>query len=288
MATLDKEQSEDEGFDITGPPDGFFLNYNEIWRYRELVYIFTWRDIVSKYKQTILGFLWVIIQPLSMIMLFTFFFSGTLNISTDDIPPPVFYFSGLLVWNFFSAAMQNSSNSIVQNAHVISKIYFPRLILPLAYVFIALFDFLIAFAIFSLVIIGYEITMPEFDVNYLRFCYYPLSLLMIVLSSFGIGGILAALNVRFRDFRLITGFIIQFIFYLTPVIYPVSVFESELVQKVLAFNPAFGAVELMRSPFVNTPVSSIIVMIGCISSVFIFLTGVYLFRKMEYYFADLI
>jgi len=258
-----------------------------LWQYRELAYIFTWRDVVSKYKQTLLGFVWLIIQPLSMITLFTLFFSGTLKISTDDIPPPVFYFSGLLIWNFYSAAIVNTSDSIVRNSQIVTKIYFPRLILPLSYVFIALFDFLIAFGIFLILVVVYKIMLPGFAINSLRFLLYPIALLMVIFSSFGIGCVLAALNVRFRDVRLMVGFLIQFLFFLTPVIYPVSVFESELAQTLLAINPAVGAVHLIRSPFVDLPVSISIIIIGFLSSLFIFLLGTYMFRKMEYYFADL-
>lgn len=281
-------KEDNENFTTIQPPKGFSIDFKELWQYRELIYIFTWRDVVSKYKQTILGFLWIIIQPLSMIMLFTFFFSGTLNISTDNIPPPIFYFSGLLVWNFFSAALTNTSNSILNNAQIIKKIYFPRVILPMAYVFIAFFDFLIAFAIFLVMLIGYEFIMPEFEVNYLQFVFYPLALLLIVLSSFGIGSILASLNVRFRDVRLMTSFIIQFLFFLTPVIYPVSVFKTELAQYILALNPAVGAVNLMRSPFVDMPISFSLILVSSISALILFVFGLFFFKKTEYYFADLV
>ena len=232
---MEEKRSE---FEIIKPPGKLSFNFKELWQYRELAYIFTWRDVVSKYKQTILGFFWVVIQPLSMIALFTLFFSGTLQISTDNIPPPVFYFSGLLIWNFYKDAITNTSNSIVTNSHIVKKIYFPRIILPLAYVFIAFFDFLIAFSIFAVLIIFYEFTMPEFEVNYFQFLFYPIALLMVICGSFGIGSILASLNVRFRDVRLMIGFIVQFLFFLTPVIYPVSVFKSDIVQYLLAVNPA--------------------------------------------------
>jgi len=279
---------EKEVYNIIKPPEGFSIDLKELWQYRELAYTFTWRDIISKYKQTILGFFWVIIQPLSMIMLFTFFFSDTLNISTDNVPPPIFYFSGLLVWNFFSAALQNTANSILHNSHIVKKIYFPRIILPLSYVLIAFFDFLIAFAIFIVLLFCYELIVPEFEVNYWRFFLYPLSLLLIILSSFGVGSILASLIVRFRDVGLMISFLIQFLFFLTPVIYPVSIFKSELAQYILALNPAVGAVNLMRSPFVEVPISFDLILISSLSALILFLLGTYFFKKTEYYFADLI
>lgn len=275
-------------FEIIKPPGGFSLNLKELWEYRELVLIFIWRDIIAKYKQTILGLVWVLVQPLSMIALFTFFFSGTLKIPTDNIPPPVFYFSGLLIWNFYNAAISNTSNSIVINESIVKKIYFPRIILPFAYVCIALFDFIIAFAIFFVVIIAYEITMPEFDINYFNFIFYPLAILMIVCASFGIGCVFAALNVKFRDVKFMMGFIIQFLFFLTPVIYPVSIFKSDFTEYILAINPGAGAIHLMRSPFVDVPISFDLIFISTISSLILFIIGAYLFKKAEYYFADLI
>ncbi len=221
-------------------------------------------------------------------LLFTFFFSGTLNISTDEIPPPIFYFSGLLIWNFFSAAITNASNSMVTNGHIIKKIYFPRIILPLSYIFIALFDFLIAFVIFILLLVFYVFWSPNFEVSISEFLYYPLAILIVILSSFGIGSILAALNVRFRDVRLMIGFLVQFLFCLTPVIYPVSIFSSGPLRYLLALNPAASAVKLMRAPFVSEVIATDFILIGTLTSIGLFLLGVYLFRKAEYYFADLV
>ncbi len=275
-------------FEIIKPPAGFSIDIEELWRYRELVYIFAWRDIISKYKQTILGFIWAIIQPLSMIVLFTFFFSGTLKISTDSIPPPVFYFSGLLIWNFYNTAITKTANSIVVNKNIIQKIYFPRIILPSAHVAAAFFDFLVAFSIFLVLIVGYEFMNPDFEVNYINFLFYPLAFLMVIFGSFGIGCILAALNVKFRDVNLVIGFITQFLFFLTPVIYPVSVFKSNMAAYLLAINPAVGAINLMRAPFVDTAFPVGIVVVSALSSFFIFIIGAYLFKKAEYYFADLV
>ncbi|MBX2875829.1 MAG: ABC transporter permease [Saprospiraceae bacterium] len=270
------------------PPKGFTIDVKELWQYRELIYIFSWRDITSKYKQTIFGFLWAVVQPLSMMLLFTLFFSGTLKISTDNIPAPIFYFSGLLIWNFFSAAITNASNSMVTNGHIIKKIYFPRLILPLSYVLIALFDFVIALGIFFLLLIFYVLWIPDFSFQVQFLLFYPVAILIVILSSFGIGSILAALNVRFRDVRLTIGFLIQLLFFLTPVIYPVSVFKDEGLRWLLALNPASSAVKLMRAPFVEEAFPTSFVLVGGITSVLLFAFGIYLFRKAEYYFADLV
>ena len=134
------------------------LNLSELWRYRELFYFFTWRDIKVKYKQTVLGFLWAILQPLLMMLIFTLFFARALNIQNLSIPYPVFVFSGLIIWNFFSSALTNASNSMVNNAPIIKKIYFPRLIIPVSSILGALFDFIMAFVLFLILLVYYQTT----------------------------------------------------------------------------------------------------------------------------------
>ena len=130
------------------PPDKFSLNLEEIWLYRELFYFFTWRDIKVKYKQTILGFLWAVLQPFLMMMIFVVFFARVLNVPTDKIPAPIFYYSGLLLWNIFSTGLSGAGNSMVTNANIIKKIYFPRLIIPISSILVAVFDFLMAIIVF--------------------------------------------------------------------------------------------------------------------------------------------
>src|SRR5258706_11856272 len=133
-----------------------FFHWNELWRYRELFYFFTWRDIKIKYKQTVLGFLWSILQPLMMMVIFTFFFGRALNIPSQNLPYPVYVFSGLLIWNMFSSGLTNASNSMVNNASIINKIYFPRLIIPVSSILVSLFDFLMAFILYVALLVFYH------------------------------------------------------------------------------------------------------------------------------------
>ncbi|MEM6317874.1 MAG: ABC transporter permease, partial [Bacteroidota bacterium] len=225
------------------PPSKFSLNLQELWIYRELFYFFTWRDIKVKYKQTVLGFLWAVLQPFLMMMVFVVFFSKALNVPTDNIPAPIFYYSGLLLWNIFSTGLAGAGNSMVTNANIIKKIYFPRLIIPMSSILVAFFDFLMALIVFGGILLFYEWTMPTFYVNYLRLVLYlPLALIMTILGTFGIGSFLAALNVKYRDFRYVIPFMIQFLLFITPVIYPVSIFKDiSWIKYVLAINPMTGA-----------------------------------------------
>jgi len=274
---------------VIEPPSKFSLNLAEIWRYRELFYFFTWRDIKVKYKQTILGFLWAVLQPFLMMMIFVIFFSRVLNVPTDNIPAPIFYYSGLLLWNIFSSGLTNSGNSMVTNANIIKKIYFPRMIIPMSGILTAVFDFLMAMIVFIGILVYFEITMPSFDVAYSKLILYlPLSVLLAIISTFGIGSFLAALNVKYRDFRYIIPFLIQFLMFVTPVIYPVSILSDlEWAKYVMAINPMTGSVNLARAAFTSSDIDWLLIGISSMSAVFFFFLGFYVFRRTESYFADL-
>lgn len=273
---------------VITPPDKFSLNLKELWTYRELFYFFTWRDIKVKYKQTILGFLWAILQPFLMMMVFVFFFSKALNVPTDNIPAPIFYYSGLLLWNIFSSGLNGAGNSMVSNAGIIKKIYFPRLIIPMSSILVALFDFLMSVLVFMGIIIFYEYQMPEFSIAYGKlFLFLPLALLLTIFSTFGLGSFLASLNVKYRDFRYVIPFLIQLLLFLTPVIYPTSIFEDiSWAKYVLALNPMTGAVNLGRAAFTDQAIQWDLIGISVLSMLILFFLGVYVFRKTEAYFAD--
>lgn len=270
------------------PPGKFSLNLQELWIYRELFYFFTWRDIKVKYKQTILGFVWAVLQPFLMMMIFVVFFSKLLNVPTDNIPPPVFYYSGLLLWNIFSTGISSAGNSMVSNANIIKKIYFPRLIIPMSSILVAFFDFLMAMVVFVGILIYFEFTMPNFVVNYGRLCLFlPLALLMTVFHTFGLGTFLASLNVKYRDFRYVIPFLVQLLLFITPVIYPVSIFgDVSWAKYAMAFNPMTGAVTLGRAAFTDAPVEWNLIWISLAMTGVFFILGVYIFRKTEAYFAD--
>ncbi|MEO7316260.1 MAG: ABC transporter permease, partial [Ginsengibacter sp.] len=193
----------------------FSLGLKELWSYRELFYFFTWRDVKVKYKQAALGILWAILQPLVMMVMFTLIFSKALNVSSDGIPYPVFALSGLIIWNIFSNGLLNSANSMVVNANIIKKIYFPRLIIPMSAVLTALVDFFFALIIYTIVLLYYrqEISLIKL------FLYLPLSILITIVTTFGLGTFLASLNVKYRDFQYMIPFMIQFLLFANPVLY---------------------------------------------------------------------
>ena len=271
------------------PSKDIRLGLQELWSYRELFYFFSWRDIKVKYKQTALGFLWAILQPLLMMMIFVVFFSRFLNVPTDNIPAPVFYFSGLLLWNLFSSGLSNSANSMVDNANIIKKVYFPRLIIPLSALLVSGFDFLMGFIIFLGILGYYYFSVPEFSFNFLSFIiYFPLGFLLTILSACGLGTFLASLNVKYRDFRYVIPFLIQFLLFVSPVIYPVSILKgSPILEKIAAINPLTGALILGRASLTEANPDWILVGISFISAIVFAVIGLYYFRRTESYFADL-
>lgn len=258
------------------------LNLGELWRYRELFYFFTWRDIKVKYKQTVLGFLWAILQPLLMMLIFTFFFSRALNIQNLTIPYPVFVFSGLIIWNFFSSALTNASNSMVNNAPIIKKIYFPRLIIPVSSILGAFFDFIMAFILFFFILLYYQ-TSPELTAIFL----WPLALLVTALASLGLGSWLSALNVKYRDFRYMIPFLVQVLFFVTPIIYPASLIELEWVRYVVALSPMYAAIEFFRMPLIASSSNTLMLLISLSSCIIFLFVGLIYFRRTEDFFADL-
>ena len=271
------------------PPGRFSLDIEELLRYKELFYSYAWRDIKIKYKQTVLGLLWAIIQPLVMMSMFALFFSEFLKIPTDNISAPIFYFSGLSIWTLFTTSVSNASSSMVSNAGVIQKIYFPRLIIPMSSVLVAIFDYLMTLLVFIGLIIYYEITNDAFSFSIWKFIVFvPLSVLITSLTSFGIGTIIASYNVKYRDFRFLIGFMIQVLMFATPVIYPVSILNDyKGIKYILSINPIMTAVNMSRIPFQNIELDFLMVSISVVSMTILFFLGIYIFKKTEKYFADL-
>jgi len=261
----------------------FRIGFKELWTYRELFYFFTWRDIKVKYKQTFFGFAWAILQPVLLMLLFTFFFSSRLNVPSDGTPYPVFVFAGLLLWNIFSSGLANAGNSMVTNANIIKKIYFPRLIVPLSSVLVALFDFLMAFLVFLGLLIYYH--QPVIPGLFILALVY--SILITTMATFGLGAFLAALNVKYRDFRYVIPFMIQALLFITPVIYPISIVNNKNVVFILNLNPLSGAITLFRSSISGISPDMQSVVIGTMSAIIMLVGGVIYFRKTEAYFADL-
>lgn len=266
---------------IISAQNQFSIGLKELWQYRELFYFFTWRDIKIKYKQTVLGFLWAVLQPLLMMLIFTFFFGRALNIPSQGLPYPVFVFSGLLLWNTFSSGLTNSSNSMVNNSSIIKKIYFPRLIIPVSSVLVALFDFLMAFILFLPLLLYYQQPL-----SLAVFWCWPVSLLITLMATLGPGSWLAALNVKYRDFRYVIPFLVQVLFFLTPVIYPISMLENHSLQYALALSPMYAAVELFRYPLTHAELNFNLLLISLVSGLSLLVMGVLYFKKTEDFFAD--
>ena len=258
-----------------------FFNWKELWRYRELFYFFTWRDIKIKYKQTMLGFLWVILQPLLMMSIFTFFFGKALNIPSQNLPYPVYVFSGLLIWNVFSTGLTSASNSMVNNSSIIKKIYFPRLIIPVSSILVAIFDFFMAFALYVALLAFYQQPL-----SWQAIFVWPAALLLTLISTLGLGCWLAALNVKYRDFRYVIPFLVQVLFFLTPVIYPLSLLKYPLLKYILVCSPMYAAVELFRFPLTGVFPDLFFLTISVSSGIFFLVLGIIYFKRTEDFFAD--
>lgn len=261
----------------------FSFGLKELWEYKELFYFFTWRDIKVKYKQTILGFLWAILQPLFMTVVFTIALGDSISKTTNlVIPYPVFALSGMLLWGIFSGGMSNAANSMVTNANIIKKIYFPRLIIPISSILVAFIDFLIAFVVFMGLLIIYKV-----EINFSVVFLLPISVFITSISAMGCGMLLAALNVKYRDIRYVIPFLIQGLMFLTPIMYPVNISSNNILYWILKLNPISGALELMRGVFVGYEINYGTVVLSLIVSCILFIVGIIYFRKTEDYFADL-
>ena len=267
------------------PVSKLSINTKEIWSYKELFYFFTWRDIKVKYKQTALGMTWAILQPTIMMLVFTFLFGNLIQTnSTSTLPYAVYVYSGLMLWGIFSNGIQAAGNSMVTNANIIKKIYFPRLIIPLSSILVAVFDFIMTLIPFVLLLIYYKV-----EINALRLVtLLPLSLFIIILTTIGTGCFLSALNVKYRDFRFVIPFLVQFSLYASPVIYKIDSIKNQTIKFILSVNPISVSIDLYRSAFDSKAVIDYTVVgIGISISLTLVCVGIYYFRKTESYFADL-
>jgi lipopolysaccharide transport system permease protein len=264
------------------PKEKTRLGLGELWQYRELFYFFTWRDIKVKYKQTVLGFAWAVLQPLLMMLIFTLFFGKTIAL-TNDTPYPVFVLSGLLVWNIFSSGITSAGNSMVANANIIKKIYFPRLIIPVSSILVSLFDFLMALVVFIALLIYFRV---QPDIAHLVL-FFPLGILMANLASLGTGTLLAALTIKYRDFRYVIPFMVQAMLFITPVIYPIHIISYKWAQFILAANPMYAPVSMFRSAFTGETLDVNFILLSTGTTFLLFIAGIFYFRKTESYFADI-
>ncbi len=253
----------------------------DLWQYRDLLYILTLRDVKVRYKQTILGILWAVIQPLFMMIIFTLFFGRLAGIPSDGIPYPLFAYAGLLPWTFFSNAVNSSGNSLVGNSSLITKVYFPRMIIPIAAVGSGLIDFLISFGLLVLLMLYYG---TGFSANIIML---PILVLLTAFLAIGVGMWMSALNVKYRDIRYALPFLIQLWMFATPIIYPSSLIPDKW-RWLFIINPLTGLIEGYRSAIFGTPFD----FVGIGVSIFIIFAALiysaYTFRQMERSFADLV
>ena len=269
---------------IIKPPSGWSaLDLHDLWIYRELIFFMTWRDLKVRYKQTLLGASWAVLKPFLNMVVFTIFFGGLAKVPSEGVPYPIFSFAALLPWELFSNALSISSRSLVQNRHMITKIYFPRVILPLSSTLSGVVDFLIAFVILLAMMAFYRI-QPTLNMLTL-----PLFLLLAIVAALGVGLWLSALNVLYRDIGYITPFLTQFWLFITPIVYPTSMIPEQW-RVLYALNPMTGVVEGFRWAILGTQQGApgLTLYISIAVSVVLLISGMYYFKRMERHFSDLV
>jgi lipopolysaccharide transport system permease protein len=258
------------------------IGFKELWEFRELLYFFVWRDIKVRYKQTVMGMLWGIIQPLFTMIIFSLFFGGLAGVPSDGLPYPIFSFTALVPWTFFANALSLGSNSLVSNASMIKKIYFPRLMMPAATVLAGLVDFVIAF-IFLLGIMLFYGIKPTSNIIWL-----PFFLVLTVITSLGVSLWLAAMNVHFRDVRYVVPFLVQAWMFITPIAYPSSMLSQPWLT-LYSLNPMAGVVEGFRWALLGTDTApGPMIVVSSLAALGIFVGGIFYFRYLEQTFADVI
>ena len=257
------------------------LGLTEMWSSRELLYFFVWKEVKIRYKQTVIGALWAVLQPLMTMIIFTFFFGSLLNAPSEGIPYPVFAYSGLILWTYFSNSVGQSSNSLIANSNLVSKVYFPRTFIPLSLCLTGLIDFVIALSIAFALILYFGVAFTPMMVLLL----VPL-LITFVLAS-GLALWLSAINVKYRDVAYIVPFFIQLLFFATPVVYASSLIPSQY-SWIITANPLSGLFSLQRGVLLGTPVDWGLVAISTTLAIVIFVTGLIYFRRYERRIADVI
>ena len=274
-------------FVIAPPKRWLSVNWQELWRYRDLFLVLAWRDISVRYKQTALGVVWAIFQPFVTMIVFTFIFNRMANITSGDVTPyPVFLYVGLLFWQYYSGALTNASNSMISNTALIQKVYFPRLIVPATAAITGLIDLAISAVILVGMMIYYGVAP-----HLLGILILPALLGCSILSALGMGLLLASLNVKYRDVRFALPFFIQIMLYVTPVIYPVKMLDNYPLVKglMLWLNPMSGVITNARAALLGQGVVDFGVLgISLLMSMVYFVCGLYYFRSTERYFADIV
>lgn len=256
------------------------VDWAELYQYRELLFFMIWRDILIRYKQTLLGAFWEILKPLSTMMVLTLVMGYLVTVPSGGVPYPLFYYSGVVIWTFFSQTMNNAASSVLSQSHLITKVYFPRIIIPFAVVVSGLFDMAIAFTLLIPLMIWYGI-MPS-----ARLIFLPFSLMLAFMSALGLGLVFSALIVKYRDFQNVLPIFTQLMFFMTPVFYPVTVIPEKWIL-LYGLNPIAGAVQSLRwSLFDTSPAPWILLAPGLVSATFLLVGGLLYFERGTKTFAD--
>ncbi len=257
--------------------------WKDLWRYRELFYFLAWRDVLVRYKQTVIGVLWSVIKPLLTMLVFVFVFGKLAKLPSEGVPYPVLVLSGMLPWLFFASAFSEAGNSLVGNANIVSKVYFPRLIVPLSSVIVSFVDFMISGALLVILMFWYGVTPNE------KIILLPFFILLMIFGAIGAGLWVAALNVKYRDIRYIVPFVIQFGLYVSPVAFTSNI-VPEKWKLLYALNPMVGIIDGFRWSITGTSVPLNIqgVVVSIVVVLLITLSGVRYFRATEKSFADTI
>lgn len=268
---------------IIKPSSGFIpVNFRDFIIYRELFYFFAWKEIKARYKQTILGFAWAFLKPFISIVILTVVFGGIVKVPSDDIPYPLFCLSGLVLWNYFSYSLLNSSACLITNQSLITKVYFPRIVFPCSYSLSGIYDYLI-----SLLFLGFIMLYYSYPPG-IYILMLPFVLLIATLTSIGLGLWLSAASVKYRDIQYIIPFFIQLLLFITPVIYPPSIVTGKY-RFLLYLNPMSGIIDAHRICILgNKALDMKLLGISLAMSLVVFITGLFFFKRMERYFADII
>jgi lipopolysaccharide transport system permease protein len=293
IGSLTSQRGASEHDDATGcdPPvvmissrsDWKLVDFGELWRFRELLFFLIWRDVKVRYKQTVLGALWAILQPLGMMVVFSLFLGRVARATTSDVPYPLFVLCGLLPWMFLSTAIMSASQSLVGSQNMISKVYFPRLMMPLSAVGAGVVDFAIGFAMLLIAMVGFGRWPGPWMLT------LPLLALGILILAAGLGTLLAGLTAKYRDFRYVIPFAVQFWMFATPSIYLQSEHAIESIQRlVLPLNPAHGLIANFRAAILNQPPDPYSLGVSCLVGLVVAVAGAAYFRSVETCIADVI
>ncbi len=273
--------SRSPSYTIIEPRKGWqVFNWRELKEYRDLLYFWVLREIKILYKQTVLGFTWALIRPVASMIVFSVVFGKLAKVPSDGIPYPIFAYTALMPWTYFSQSLTKSTDSLVQQASVISKIYFPRLIIPMAPVLAGLLDFCLSFLVFFILMFVYHV-QPTWNVFYI-----PLLVLIMVLTASGLGMWMSALGIQYRDVRQAMIFIVQLLMYASPVVWPISIIPLKY-RMIYGIYPMACVLEGFRAALIGRhPMPWDLIAVGSVFAIFLFITGALYFQRMEKNFAD--